>query len=143
MSLTKVIFLYFPICCVSTLLLMVSPCGVWWILTFPHFLVFLLIWLCCPISYYHLFFSSITSLNVFSSAFLCHHLLFHYLKLKPWLLKREATWVAYSTLISHIHAHVVTRSQVAGWNPLEGFTKSSCGKLRLEGTLPASNSRKG
>jgi len=25
----------------------------------------------------------------------------------------------------------VTRSQVTGWNPLEGFTKSSCGKLNL------------
>jgi hypothetical protein len=37
----------------------------------------------------------------------------------------------------------VTRSQVTGWNPLEGFPKSSCGKLRLGGTLPASNSRKG
>jgi hypothetical protein len=37
----------------------------------------------------------------------------------------------------------VTRSQVTGWNPLEGFTKSSCGKLRLGGTLPAFNSRKG
>jgi hypothetical protein len=37
----------------------------------------------------------------------------------------------------------VTRSQVTGWNPLEGFTKSSCGKLKLGGTLPASNSRKG
>jgi hypothetical protein len=39
--------------------------------------------------------------------------------------------------------HKMTRSQVMGWNPLEGFTKSSCGKLRLGGTLPASNSRKG
>jgi hypothetical protein len=38
---------------------------------------------------------------------------------------------------------LMTRSQVTGWNPLEGFTKSSCGKLRLGGTLPASNSRKG
>jgi hypothetical protein len=37
----------------------------------------------------------------------------------------------------------LTRSQVTGWNPLEGSTKSSCGKLRLGGTLPASNSRKG
>jgi hypothetical protein len=37
----------------------------------------------------------------------------------------------------------MTRSQVTGWNPLEGSTKSSCGKLRLGGTLPASNSRKG
>jgi hypothetical protein len=37
----------------------------------------------------------------------------------------------------------LTRSQVTGWNPLEGFTKSSCGKLRLGGTLLASNSRKG
>jgi hypothetical protein len=37
----------------------------------------------------------------------------------------------------------LTRSQVTGWNPLEGLTKSSCGKLRLGGTLPASNSRKG
>ncbi len=37
----------------------------------------------------------------------------------------------------------VTRSQVTGWNPLEGSTKSSCGKLKLGGTLPASNSRKG
>jgi hypothetical protein len=37
----------------------------------------------------------------------------------------------------------LTRSQVTGWNPLEGFTKSSCEKLRLGGTLPASNSRKG
>jgi hypothetical protein len=35
------------------------------------------------------------------------------------------------------------RSQVTGWNPLEGSTKSSCGKLRLGGTLPASNSKKG
>jgi hypothetical protein len=25
----------------------------------------------------------------------------------------------------------MTRSQVTGWNPLEGFTKSSCGKLNL------------
>jgi len=39
--------------------------------------------------------------------------------------------------------HQLTRSQVTGWNPLEDFTKSSCGKLRLGGTLPASNSRKG
>jgi hypothetical protein len=30
-----------------------------------------------------------------------------------------------------------------GVKPLEGFTKSSCGKLRLGGTLPASNSKKG
>jgi hypothetical protein len=37
----------------------------------------------------------------------------------------------------------LTRSQVTGWNPLEGFTKSSCEKLRLGGTFPASNSRKG
>jgi hypothetical protein len=37
----------------------------------------------------------------------------------------------------------LTRSQVTGWNPLEGSTKSSCGKLRFRGTLPASNSRKG
>jgi hypothetical protein len=39
--------------------------------------------------------------------------------------------------------HWMTRSQVTGWNPLEGSTKSSCGKLRLGGMLPASNSRKG
>jgi hypothetical protein len=37
----------------------------------------------------------------------------------------------------------LTRSQVTGWNPLEGFTKSSCRNLRLGGTLPASNSKKG
>ncbi len=37
----------------------------------------------------------------------------------------------------------MTRSQVTGWNPLEGSTKSSCGKLKLGGTLPTSNSRKG
>jgi len=37
----------------------------------------------------------------------------------------------------------MTRSQVPGWNPLEGFTKSNCGKLRLGSTLPASNSKKG
>jgi len=37
----------------------------------------------------------------------------------------------------------MTRSQVTGWNPLEGFTKSSCGKLRLGGTFPTSNSKKG
>ncbi len=42
------------------------------------------------------------SLNVFSSTFLCHHLLSYYLQLKPSWLKHEATWVAYSTLISHI-----------------------------------------
>jgi hypothetical protein len=36
---------------------------------------------------------------------------------------------------------LVTHSQVTG--PLEGSTESSCGKLRLGGTLPASNSRKG
>ncbi len=41
------------------------------------------------------------------------------------------------------HTPTLTRSQVTGWNPLEGFTKSSCGKLRLGSTLPASNSRKG
>jgi len=35
------------------------------------------------------------------------------------------------------------RSQVTRWNPLEGFTKSNCGKLRLGGTFPTSNSRKG
>jgi hypothetical protein len=35
------------------------------------------------------------------------------------------------------------RSQVTRWNPLEGSTKLSCGKLRLGSTLPASNSRKG
>jgi hypothetical protein len=29
-------------------------------------------------------------------------------------------------------SHYVTRSQVTGWNPLEGFTKSSCGKWDLE-----------
>jgi hypothetical protein len=39
--------------------------------------------------------------------------------------------------------HFVMRSQVTGWNPLEGSTKSSCEKLRLVGTLPASNSRQG
>jgi len=27
--------------------------------------------------------------------------------------------------------HFMTRSQVTGWNPLGGFTKSSCGKLNL------------
>jgi hypothetical protein len=37
----------------------------------------------------------------------------------------------------------VTRSQVTGWNPLEGFHKVKLRKLRLGGTLPASNSRKG
>jgi hypothetical protein len=37
----------------------------------------------------------------------------------------------------------MTRSQVMGWNPLKGSTKSSCGKLRLGGTLLAFNSRKG
>ncbi len=37
----------------------------------------------------------------------------------------------------------LTRSQVTGWNPLEGSTKSSCGKLRLGSTLSTSNSRKG
>jgi hypothetical protein len=37
----------------------------------------------------------------------------------------------------------LTRSQVTGWNPLEGSTKSSYGKLRLGGTLSTSNSRKG
>jgi hypothetical protein len=37
----------------------------------------------------------------------------------------------------------MTRSQVTGWNPLEGLTKSSCEKLRLGSTLPASNPRKG
>jgi hypothetical protein len=37
----------------------------------------------------------------------------------------------------------VTRSQVMGWNPQRGFTKSNCGKLRLGGTLLASNSKKG
>jgi hypothetical protein len=30
-----------------------------------------------------------------------------------------------------------------GETPLEGFTKSSCEKLRLGSTLPASNSKKG
>jgi hypothetical protein len=47
---------------------------------------------------------------------------------------------------SHLFSHscyYMTRSQVTGWNPVEGFTKSSCGKLKLGGTLPASNSRKG
>jgi hypothetical protein len=38
---------------------------------------------------------------------------------------------------------IMTRSQVTGWNPLEGSIKPSCGKLRLGGTLPASNSIKG
>jgi hypothetical protein len=42
-----------------------------------------------------------------------------------------------------IASGLLTRSQVTGWNPLEGFTKSSCGKLRLGGMLPASNSKKG
>jgi hypothetical protein len=42
-----------------------------------------------------------------------------------------------------IYWSTLTRSQVTGWNPLEGFTKSSCGKLKLGGTLPAPNSRKG
>jgi hypothetical protein len=37
----------------------------------------------------------------------------------------------------------LTRSQVTGWNPLEGLTKSSCRKLRLGGMLLTSNSRKG
>jgi hypothetical protein len=37
---------------------------------------------------------------------------------------------------------LLMRSQVMGWNPLEGSTKASCGKLRLGSTLPASNSRK-
>jgi hypothetical protein len=44
---------------------------------------------------------------------------------------------------SHLIGVFLTHSQVMGWNPLEGSTKSSCGKLRLGGTLPASNSRKG
>ncbi len=30
-----------------------------------------------------------------------------------------------------------------GVNPLKGSPRSSCGKLRLGGTLPASNSKKG
>jgi hypothetical protein len=38
---------------------------------------------------------------------------------------------------------LLMRSQVTRRNPLEGFTKSSCGKLRLGGTLPTSNSKKG
>ncbi len=38
---------------------------------------------------------------------------------------------------------ILTHSQVTRWNPLEGSTKSSCGKLRLGGTFPASNFRKG
>jgi hypothetical protein len=38
---------------------------------------------------------------------------------------------------------LLTRSQITGWNPLEGSTKSSCENLRLGGTLSASNSTKG
>jgi hypothetical protein len=38
----------------------------------------------------------------------------------------RTTWVYYHSWIIK-----VTRSQVTGWNPLEGFTKSSCGKLNL------------
>jgi hypothetical protein len=46
------------------------------------------------------------------------------------------------TKIKYVRGYL-TRSQVKGWNPLEGSTKSSCEKLRLGGMLPASNSRKG
>jgi phospholipase D1/2 len=56
-------------------------------------------------------------------------------------------WEELCTSILEAHHMVyiagLTRSQVTGWNPPEGFTKSSCGKLRLGSTLPASNSRKG
>jgi hypothetical protein len=45
--------------------------------------------------------------------------------------------------VTHCWKAPMTRSQVTRWNPLEGSPKSSCGKLRLEGTFPASNSRKG
>jgi len=85
---------------------MILPCGVWWILTFTHLLLLLLIWLCCLVSYYHLFFSLIKLSNVLSSTFLCHHMLLHYFKLEPSWLKHETAWVAYSTLISHICTHV-------------------------------------
>ncbi len=33
--------------------------------------------------------------------------------------------------LHHLLWYHVTRSQVTRWNPLEGFTKSSCGKLNL------------
>jgi len=53
------------------------------------------------------------------------------------------SWLATSYGCPSFMMSMLTRSQVMGWNPLEGFTKSSCGKLRLGGMLPASNSRKG
>jgi hypothetical protein len=56
---------------------------------------------------------------------------------------RRAAKVAKALPCYAMNACILTRSQVTGWNPLEGLTKSSCGKLRLGGTLSASNSRKG
>jgi hypothetical protein len=46
--------------------------------------------------------------------------------------------IAFFWILGHFANFVarLTRFQVTGWNPLEGFTKSSCGKLRLGGTLP-------
>ncbi len=54
-------------------------------------------------------------------------------------------WVFYTFTKDEVATPLttLTRSQVTGWNPLEGSTKSSCRKSRLGGTLPASNSRKG
>jgi len=61
-----------------------------------------------------------------------------------WLvLDADSSEIILVPLPSLIPGLLVTRSQVTGWNSLEGFPKSSCGKLRLGSTLPASNSKKG
>ncbi len=105
-SSTKVNSFYCPFCCVFYSL--VDGFALWCLMnshihTLVATIVDLIVLSSLILSF---FFSLIKSSSVLSSTFLCHHLLFHYFKLKPSWLKREATWVAYSTLIFHIRTHV-------------------------------------
>jgi hypothetical protein len=67
----------------------------------------------------------------------------HFVQCQSWWVGNRRPW---TVLLSHLRwilsqnwilmscrrtTATVTRSQVTGWNPLEGFTKSSCGKLNL------------
>jgi len=93
-----------------------------------------------------------------NSLFLCHSIsslvFVDKICCKSFVYKHYVTWLCFVLTMCFQHSLGIwtsmgprypkmTHSQVTGWNPLKGFTKSSCGKLILGGTLPASNSRKG
>jgi len=90
---------------VFALLLMVSPCGVWWILTFTHsHTCCYYYWFECVVQFdIIIFFFHQLRCWIWFHLFFCAIMLLHYLKLESSWLKCEAAWVAYSNLISHIH----------------------------------------